>query len=1393
LWRPYDHGGRVHSDPAFLDQLGLAESAGLVGIGTACARGCTILLGAPGAGKTTELQRFLDDRRLDTTVQVIELRGFGDEQRLLDEVVSGPAGRALRDHDVDHALLAFDSLDECPLGMGHLAELIKQALARLPGGLQLVVACRTAAWPPALETDIRNRFPDIGIYEIAPLMARQIAVLAEAADLDSGAFAAAVAAARVQPLTGNPNTLRLLLADAIAQAGVEPLRLPGTQLDLFDRACQRLASEPNPYRRATAPPHSPRELVAVAGYLATVALFSGASAFWLDPFEDAPPGTLALPDLVPATVVWSDQDGPVAGPLPVEVPLVRDVLGTALFAGQGEQRVGFAHQTLAEFLAARHLVASAVPERQVSALLRGRRGHLAPQVQAVATWLVALAPDRYQQLLTDDPAAFIQSAVELVDTDYRRVLVESLLDLAGRHQLPDVYGLPLTGLDYPGLAETLRAVLPDQKASVDARLLSVLLARANHLASLASPLLALALDTDAPTPLRSIAGHVVLELGDRSTRAQVATLADTERDDDPDDELLGLGLSAAVGLGTPLDELLQRLRAPNNPDLFGNYRLVLIDELPARLADPGLDPQQLGATLTWAAGIERRASDRPPADPAAAALLSAAEPLFDAVLRAGWNRAAQEPALLAPTARLLAVRCTHHYTVVHGRRTQLPALPADQRRLLLAAVRVELRALGADPGEVYHALGTLLLRDDLAWLIRSSLEATDPTEAADWALYVRWVFDPTDPAHVRQALDVPTDTALYREAFAAWREEIPLGSERAALLRRVHDRQAREPEGPTEADLRHRLTTELAQPRDDDTFTRLCRWLLFAPGERHSHQTLELDVTALPGWALLDDHQRAKAAELARQHLQHADVDPAAYLGTNTVGFRELAGVRALVLLCHTLGQTPSLPPARWATWATAIVGAPVGSSEQALLEEATRLAYRHAPDAVLAAAEVLARQADQHGGFVLQRIGPVLDKAASPWLAALASDPDVERDSAAAALRLLIQQDPDAAIPVLRATLNRLQATSTPWRDRAEDAAATALGIDPAGTWEPIWAAAQADTAFGDAVLLRLAHDRDLAIRALSEDRLVDLWRFLHERFPPSEDPVVHGAHFVSPRESIAELRSRLLPELAQRGTDQAVALLRRLADQHPAMPQLARLTVDAEHAARRGDWTPLPPRQVVALLAARDRLLVRTSQDLLDVVLDALRTIQQDLRHSAPPQATLLWNHVPGCRPQGDLGCRPKTEDEVSDYLKPQLERLLQAPVVNREVQVQRRRTRGLGERVDLLVQLLVHAQARTAPHDLVQVAIEVKGCWNGEVLTAIDEQLVPRYLDNLPGSAGLLLVAWFDPDHWQQPGPWVRHPLRGHRDKLAEALQDQADQAAASSGYAIGIEILDCSMPS
>ena len=229
-----------------------------------------------------------------------------------------------------------------------------------------------------------------------------------------------------------------------------------------------------------------------------------------------------------------------------------------------------------------------------------------------------------------------------------------------------------------------------------------------------------------------------------------------------------------------------------------------------------------------------------------------------------------------------------------------------------------------------------------------------------------------------------------------------------------------------------------------------------------------------------------------------------------------------------------------------------------------------------------------------------------------------------------------------------------------------TALATAPAVVWDVVWPVLETDGAFGEAVFLRVAHDRDRSRPALTERQLVDLWQLLHTRFPPDQDPVVHGGHIVTPRESVANLRDRLLPELAQRGDD-AAASRRRLVEDNPQLPWLARLAADAEQAARRGDWTPLPTRQVVALLAAPERLLLRTSRDLLDAVLDAMQAIQQELGQGAPPEATLLWNHGPARRGGPGNGCRPKSEDEISDYLAGHLRRHLQHAAVNREVQTE------------------------------------------------------------------------------------------------------------------------------
>jgi hypothetical protein len=1390
LWRPRDDAHPVDTSVWLAESELVAAAAGLVDVQRACSHACTILLGEPGIGKSTELLGFVKEySERGGLAQLVELRGFGDEQRLLDELGLGAVSQAAE--SPEQSVLALDSLDECPMPIGQVIELLKRALPTLSRGAHLVVACRTAAWPLILEAVLRGYYTDVGIYELLPLTHSQIAELAAATGLDPEAFRDAVADARVAPLTVSPNTLKLLLADALSWTGPGPLRLPGSQQELFDRACRRLAAEPNPYRQLSGPSRNPDEVVAVAGYLATITLFSGAAEFWINPIEEPPPGALAPAACGPATVAWSDRDGPRVGPLSLGERLIREVLATALFAGRGEDRLGFVHQTIADYLAARHLVSADVPTRQVIALLRGRRGRLAPQVQAVAAWLIGRAPDRYGHLIGDDPTAFIRSAVELPDRSYREILVNGLLDLASRYELGDIFGLDLNNLTHPGLAARLTDFLQDRAAPADVRILAALIARANHLRELVPVLLGRALNDSEPVGLRGIFGNMALELGDLDTYRRLATLTGESADRDPDDELFGLGLSASLRAGTPLPDFLPGLRPPRNPDLFGSYRLLLISELPKRIADPQIDAAQLLAALAWAAELEDQAGRQaavPTPDPSAGRLLDPMEPVLDAILRAGVARCGDNERLLTATARLLAVRLEHYSTILHDQRSQLPTVPANSRRDIVAATRRELRNLGVHQSAAWPLHSALILAEDLPWLINQAQTTTDPEEAADWALYARWAFNPDDEHHIRLVLEIAPDTILYRQGFASWREPVRLDSELADELRRAHRRSPEpDPGAPSASDLRQRLITVLEATPDDDTFARLCYLLLFQPGQRWAHNQLELDVTGLPGWELLDSAYRDRAAELAHHHLLHADVDPAAYLGTNTINFRILAGVRALALLCHTLNQPPELPPDRWVLWAPALVGAPVDTGNQAMLEEALQLAYRPAPEAVQQAASILASQPDPFGEFPLRRLEAILDATAVPWLAELAADPSIGRSPAAEALRQLFNHDLAAARHHVDSVLQRSRLTDPAARERAEDAVVTALATAPTVVWDVVWPVLETDGAFSEAVLLRVAHDRDRVASTLTEQQLVDLWRLLHARFPPDQDPVVHGVHIVTPRESVANLRDRLLPELAQRGSDDAAALLRRLVEDNPQLPWLARLAADAEQAARRGDWTPLPTHQVVALLAAPERLLLRTSRDLLDAVLDTMQAIQQDLGHGAPPEATLLWNHGPACRGGPGNGCRPKSEDEISDYLTGHLRRHLQHAAVNREVQTQRRAPTGIGERVDLLVE----ARARTSPHDLVQVAVEVKGCWNREALTGLDDQLV-RYLNSLPGSAGLFVVAWFDPAHWDTPGSWTRHPVLGQPANLGAALSDQAGQASSATGRAIATMVLDCSMP-
>ena len=187
---------------------------------------------------------------------------------------------------------------------------------------------------------------------------------------------------------------------------------------------------------------------------------------------------------------------------------------------------------------------------------------------------------------------------------------------------------------------------------------------------------------------------------------------------------------------------------------------------------------------------------------------------------------------------------------------------------------------------------------------------------------------------------------------------------------------------------------------------------------------------------------------------------------------------------------------------------------------------------------------------------------------------------------------------------------------------------------------------------------------------------------------------------------------------------------------------------------------------LAARPKArLVQNSNQLLEVLIESLGRLEEELQGETP-MAPALWNRVGG-------SCRPGDEDWFSDYVKQHLQDDLKGRgvVLGREVVIRKGEGEGHGERTDIRVDAFVPGVDREMA-DPVSVIVEVKGCWNRELDSAMEEQLVSRYLaGNATCRHGLYLVGWFNCGQWDKDD-WRRK--QAPRYGLDEACERFAEQA-------------------
>ena len=1345
FWCPRDDAYTLDADGFLRDPTATSfgmQSAnpGAIRTGELGEHRCLVLLGEPGAGKSTaiaETARLAGD---GVPVVSINLASYGSEDRLVREVFNDPEIVAWAVGS-GPLLLVLDSLDEVRARIPHVGAVIADRVRRLPyDRLFLRIACRTADWPPGLEQSLEELFGTIAVVEILPLRRVDVSAIASAW-CDSARFLDEVVKASAGPLAARPLTLRFL-ARGYGRSG----RLPERGAELYAAGVRHLCEEQNSGRldAGLGGTFHVDLRVAVARRIAAATVFGGLAAIWTGPDVGADGEDTAVSDLAGSFEPTS------SGTVEVTVPMVLEAMRTGLYTGRGGQRLGWAHATFADFLAAEWVVANLSSE-QARTLFLGPDGRCWPQTRLTAAWTVAIAPDRFEFLVLADPAAF-QGEVELPGDKLRATVIDGLF-LTANTLISKRWESSYEALRHRDVAEQIRPHLHD--ADADRRRLAIQLADECAPLDLRDDLVTIAIDINAEPQDRVAAGAVMTRLPDQYRTAALRPLAidAVARGDDPEDDLKGVALLASWPHAMSNAEVFAVLTPRRRRNYHGSYANFL-----ERFRE-GLVAADIDAGLRW--------------------LLSDLNaPVVDHVLGALANRvlmlAASRPtdrAVVDAFTQVVCARAEHYEGVLFedfrdDERDDPLADPLLRRAVVVAVLAADptswmaLSGIGADSLSLVRA-------EDLAWLVELYPEVERETRDAVRSLF-QWTYSVEIPEHRDLVLSMSREHPLHIDLVHAWVDTVVLTSPEADKMRRERESalSRRRANVDTKDDINELIEERLSRFDEGEGagFWYSMRLLTVAPGSKHFGAEFDPDVVGMKRWPTLSEGLQARLVDSADRYLRSQQCQSQEWLEKPELHYYPAdAGYRAMVLLLRVAPERlHQLPAPAWIEWAPVLVSWSTAMVNGATWDDKVQLLGLAGSEALARARVALLTRVEAN---ILRGERPLASNEASYlWDEAIAVGYlSLARSAGGESLEELVASLAKNDFGILRELLLE-------WLGDASDdsrrhlAARTLIDHDLERSWPAVRAALETDPKSAEQVLGRamvvLGYETFDHVPAAV---IADIYLWLRERFPSESDPQFDEAHFVGPREQIGEWRDRLLRRLRDEGSLESVEAIRGIMAAAPSDRWLVRVLAIAEAGLRSNRWTPTPMSQLIRLARDRSALVVNDPVALTAAVTTAFEKVQSQLT-GATPESHYLWDTHAG---------RPKSEDEVSDYLANELKRVLalRGAIVNREVQVRRNRPSGIGERTDLLVEA---APAGRPDTGRLCLPIEVKGAWNIELRTAMRDQLVERYMRDTSTDQGMYVVIWPDLKAWTDTTDKRRQVLASLERQVIEA--ELAAQAVA-----------------
>jgi hypothetical protein len=1372
---------------------------------------CAVLLGEPGIGKSTEVEKLCDQlqaqKPTDHHVLKVELGMIVGYSSLQGELLNAPEVQEWKQGEAGLTLI-LDALDEC--GMERVERYLENHLlsdSNLADNLTLRITCRSSDWPESLNQSLREFWglDTLPVYHLAPLREKDVLQAASAHEFNAEAFLEAVQEADAEPFASSPLTLEALLSSY-----EEKGEIPTRKTILFEEYCRRLSTEENENRRDSGETGilDPEQRVEILSRVAALMIFARRTRFCLEPRASSTADALnEREDVLFGDEIRSQSEDDSSLSRELQTEDIRDaVLHSGLLRGSDEGRTfRWRHRSFAEYLAARFCNRRLEVE-QVQPLIEHEYDQaISPHYQSVAAWLGILDVEMADYLLEKDPSLVLSGDPLQYDEARRKKLVAAILEGINQGRLHPRRNdrlNNLSALEHPKLAEQLREWILDEEKTSDAREYALQVARKKNLEDLVADAVDLALDPGTDKYVRIFAMRLVDEAGGSGDREKLRSLAVEPGEEDDDRRIAYEAREILLPDLLSFSGLLDQIRADadwKDPESEERNWYHTLDQWSNSICRR-MDRAMLTEALRWAFFSEDASLSLPD--------------FRRSIVRKGIEHAHVEEIATAIATYVTEQVRENHTPGLHVHSRKLDRLrdnkPDTYRSIIreivdnIAEYSWNDRDLGIVVEGFLHSYG-FWRPEDVDWVLEDMQETEDESVEKVYAKIIRSFFDRNgfpDPDGFSRIYQVSRSSQVLRDEIAQWTEPIELESERASELREREQLFQSSGGDPMDPPFEERLfqTLDLCDEDVIEGWVEMCHLLTRSSIERDSDRhEWHREVTDLPAWQALSRTKREEVTEAGHAYLRNADVEQADWLpedqDEHRVRCNLIFGLMAFWLIAEA-GDLTSVTAEVWEKWAPAFFAYVRRTSEKRKETRGLLIsgAYRHAPEVCESVIEALLSRFPFKKRELLFILDPISEEdSIQNLLLGLVKKDDFPDSNRLLLTPYLLKWGVTEARPVAEALAEHSDDQEL-FDGKKVDWLIDVLEADPSFGWKLFRDRFQSEEGWAKRVLRRMSRRR-VNLLILPSEVLVIIYSRLCELFPPEEDPPrKFKTHTPSFRDQVRDWRGQLIKGLRNRGTEEAVAALEDLSSRFPENRSWDRTLHRAKRTLREKNASTISPSTLLNLAEDASRRIARTNVELQRLVLESLVRIQNRLDALEQPASTGLWNELSYGR-QRDLVrgwleqiedrsdelrdevkeitgivYTPKEEERLSDYIARQLREDLQdlGFTFTRESEI-----RSEQNRTDILVKV---PPTENGSADLLTVVTEVKGAWNDELFSDLRSQLADRYLDSEDSAygtqCGIYLVVWFDLDRWSSKDS---RRADARRNGPAEDIEDELREYA------------------